>query len=361
MMAFVALTIAGWAYGPAVKHDGLRGALAWSRTPRSSVHLRQVAGASPADLLKEAGDALQLLWADDERCASVSRAAHAAWEASSQGRYRRTRQRALTRLLQINRGRYLDEVVRMGLPRVELPNRQDVPLHGTMAPPPRTDGMVADCALANQTFDDNVLDRVLLFWFRSFVEDEIGWKSPTPGITGLLEEGRHFMLRASEEDQQQMVVNVLRRLFTPVGPPIYKTFMSGIYGERTVGPYPWAPALTALVTPTFFKFLVGPSVPNRRKDGSVGGLVVEKCRFLQESGCKGLCVHQCKLPAQRFFAEDLGLPLTVSPSFETQECQWSFGEVPLPVPDDASMPVGCLAGCPSRQALLEAKACNSCS
>ena len=26
---------------------------------------------------------------------------------------------------------------------------------------------------------------------------------------------------------------------------------------------------------------------NRRKDGSLGGMVVEKCKFLQESGCKG--------------------------------------------------------------------------
>ena len=75
--------------------------------------------------------------------------------------------------------------------------------------------------------------------------------------------------------------------------------------------------------------------------------MVEKCRFLQESNCKGkllttylanilkpffpnnlgLCLHQCKIPAQKFFKEDLGMDLTVSPNFVTQECQWSFGEV----------------------------------
>jgi hypothetical protein len=55
-------------------------------------------------------------------------------------------------------------------------------------------------------------------------------------------------------------------------------------------------------------------------DDSVA-LIVEKCKFLQESGCKGLCLHQCKLPAQQFFKDELGLALTVSPNFVTQECQ----------------------------------------
>ena len=103
--------------------------------------------------------------------------------------------------------------------------------------------------------------------------------------------------------------------------------------------------------PTFFGFLVGPSTPNYRKDGQLGGLVVEKCKFLQESGCKGLCLNQCKSPAQQFFAEELGLPLTVSPNFVTQECQWSFGEVPLAPADDPSFPRGCLVGCESRKAM----------
>lgn len=71
----------------------------------------------------------------------------------------------------------------------------------------------------------------------------------------------------------------------------------------------------------------------------------------QESGCKGLCLHQCKLPAQQFFQDTLGLPLTVSPNFVTQECQWSFGETPLPPDQDPSFPRGCLAGCESRKAV----------
>eukprot|EP00966_Prymnesium_polylepis_P331837 7387402-Prymnesium_polylepis.2 len=48
-----------------------------------------------------------------------------------------------------------------------------------------------------------------------------------------------------------------------------------------------------------FGFLVGPSQVNLRSDGELGGLVVTKCKFLQESNCKGMCLNSCKLPAQQ--------------------------------------------------------------
>ena len=182
------------------------------------------------------------------------------------------------------------------------------------------------------------------------------------------------------------------------------------WGGKQIGPWFYAPWLTTIVTPIFFGFLVGPSRPNRRSDGQRGGLVVEKCKFLQESGCKGLCLHQCKIPAQEFFSEELGesflscghtidllaptnlhppvntmklgLDLTVKPNFITQvsehrkegsscfwtsltfvnitlvllqECQWSFGEKPLAPDEDPSFPNGCLVGCESRKAMADRK------
>lgn len=35
-----------------------------------------------------------------------------------------------------------------------------------------------------------------------------------------------------------------------------------------------------------------------------------------------------------------------------QECQWSWGETPLPPDEDPSFPTGCLAGCPTRGLLF---------
>ena len=261
------------------------------------------------------------------------------------------------------------------IPRRQLPNIQDVPYNKDAEPVKLIlddDGtpLVPDCELEATAYQDSILDKLLLKIFRNLVEKNTGGiQSSKAGIDGLLEQGRTFMLQPGQtpEAQHMMVYDTLGGLMTPVLPPFYRIFMSGIVPAlgtemdgKQIGPWFYAPWLTSIVTPPFFGFLVGPSYPNRRKDGHVGGLVVEKCKFLQESGCKGLCLHQCKLPAQQFFQEELGLALTVSPNFETQECQWSFGETPLPPAEDPSFPKGCLVGCQSRKAVVGTKAdlCN---
>mmetsp|Transcript_10948 Transcript_10948/g.16432 ORF Transcript_10948/g.16432 Transcript_10948/m.16432 type:complete len:404 (-) Transcript_10948:87-1298(-) len=262
------------------------------------------------------------------------------------------------------------------IPRSELPNVQDVSITNgddrqvtRLLDQDTGLDLVADCELEDMKFNDSLLDKLLLKIFRELVVKESDGiaVSDKAGIDGLLEQGRKYMLKPNQtaEAQHQMVYNVLKGLMTPVLPPFYRLFMSGIvpkFGSdldgKQFGPWFYAPWLTSFVTPTFFGFLVGPSRPNYKKDGQLGGLVVEKCKFLQESGCKGLCLNQCKLPAQQFFAEELGLPLTVSPNFVTQECQWSFGEVPLTPEDDPSFPRGCLAGCESRKAMVGSYADN---
>lgn len=269
--------------------------------------------------------------------------------------------------------------------RRQLPNVQDVPYvpqnngkeqvlsEVTMVEDENGIPLVADCELDDMQYQDNVLDKLLLSIFRKLVTKNTGGvTSDKEGILGLLEQGRTYMLQPGQtaEAQHKMVRDTLGGLMTPVLPPFYRIFMSGIvpklgtdYDGKQFGPWFYAPFLTSFVTPTFFGFLVGPSYPNRRRDGQPGGLVVEKCKFLQESGCKGLCLHQCKLPAQQFFQDELGLALTVSPNFVTQECQWSFGEVPLPPQDDPAFPKGCLVGCESRKAIAasgsKADLCNA--
>ena len=237
----------------------------------------------------------------------------------------------------------------------------------------------------------NPLDDALLWLFRSKVQEGTGYKSDLAGLLGLLDEGRTYMLKpdVSAEDQQLMTRNVITQLLTPALPPFFRLFMSGFVpsDERgdpewlvqaaqslrgalaggplkgladklepgnQLGPWFYAPFLTSLVASLGSNFLLGPSSVNRRQDGQLGGLVVEKCAFLQESGCKGLCLNMCKLPAQDVFINDLGLALTVSPNFETQECQWSFGGPPPLTPEeDPQWPRGCLSGCPTRAEVRE--------
>lgn len=318
---------------------------------------------------------------------------------------RQRRSQLLTQLLKDDRPAYIETVSFLNIPRRELPNRQDVPLR-TFDPNPRregsgtqaqdaaaADGLVPDCILVDQPMGENVLEAALLSITRDIYASETGvpHDKSKEGIRGLLAEMRTFMLSpegVAPVSQQEVLVRTLRTLMTPFLPPFYRIFMGGIvpsynpedtrvgadpkwladafqwvrdklpvgkeYLEpgRQLGPWFYAPTLTSVVAPYAFGFLVGPSTLNLRSDGQLGGLVVEKCKFLQESNCKGMCLNSCKLPAQQLF-DELGLPLRVSPNFETQECQWSFGEASPPPDEDPTWPKGCIAGCTSREAMRE--------
>jgi hypothetical protein len=36
------------------------------------------------------------------------------------------------------------------------------------------------------------------------------------------------------------------------------------------------------------------------------GVKIKKCRYLESSGCVGMCTNMCKLPTQKFFTETFG-------------------------------------------------------
>jgi len=85
--------------------------------------------------------------------------------------------------------------------------------------------------------------------------------------------------------------------------------------------------------------------------GGVGlkqGVLVKRCRYLEESGCASHCVNTCKIPTQNFFIEDMGLPLTMTPDYETGECQFSFGLTPTPEGEIDARNTACLSRCPNR-------------
>ena len=83
------------------------------------------------------------------------------------------------------------------------------------------------------------------------------------------------------------------------------------------------------------------------------GLLVKRCRFLEESGCASICVNACKLPTQRFF-DDMGIPLTMKPNYENNECQFSFGLTPTLEDELKAKRTPCLSRCPSSSIRLDA-------
>ena len=61
------------------------------------------------------------------------------------------------------------------------------------------------------------------------------------------------------------------------------------------------------------------------------GLLVEKCRFLETAGCARTCLHACKIPTQRFFLEEMGLPVTMLPNMTDFRCadssEYVYGDI----------------------------------
>jgi beta-carotene isomerase len=163
--------------------------------------------------------------------------------------------------------------------------------------------------------------------------------SATPGFRGMVEELRTYQRGASVAEQREVAFQTMAAL----GGPLPATFKL-VASERS-----WAPASLAFCTSVLLHFLVGDLTLTQRKTGDArgGGVVVERCAVLEQTGCKGICVHMCKVPTEQFFAERWGVPLHMAPNFETGQCQLSFGEVPPAVDEDPTMPAGCLAGCPA--------------
>lgn len=56
-------------------------------------------------------------------------------------------------------------------------------------------------------------------------------------------------------------------------------------------------------------------------------------------------------PTQAFFNEDMGLPLTIEPNYETYECTFSFGKTPTLESESIAVTTPCLARCPTAGAL----------
>mgnify|MGYP001377944807 CR=1 FL=1 len=67
------------------------------------------------------------------------------------------------------------------------------------------------------------------------------------------------------------------------------------------------------------------------------GLKIERCRFLESSGCISTCIGTCKIPTQRFFEEEMGLPVTLKPNVTDLSCIFEFGIKPLPLKMDRDL------------------------
>jgi len=197
------------------------------------------------------------------------------------------------------------------------------------------------------------IDRLFLTVFRTKMAEQIGTQYdsdlPKDDYQGLMELAGTMNVKYDKAEVQILSQNILLTLFP--------SWLPNAFGWMFAKPFPiFSARMNAWATAVAGTWLMGECEINDckidgdnddEKSGIQQGLLVKRCRFLEESGCASVCVNSCKLPTQQFFIENMGLPLTMEPDYETYECQFSFGLSPTALDELEAKGTPCLSRCPS--------------
>ncbi|KAG2451712.1 hypothetical protein HYH02_003492 [Chlamydomonas schloesseri] len=152
------------------------------------------------------------------------------------------------------------------------------------------------------------------------------------------------IMRGRNSVEQRLVVrDVLNSLMPKEAPPVFRALFP---------PTKFSAEFNALIASVSFFWLVGASElkeedvvvgPDGEKRRQRSVVHIKKCRYLEASGCVGMCVNMCKVPTQTYFTEEFGLPLTMNPNFEDLSCDMIFGQMPPPTHLDPVYTQPCFA------------------
>ncbi|MEO0430718.1 MAG: DUF4033 domain-containing protein [Cyanobacteria bacterium J06656_5] len=194
------------------------------------------------------------------------------------------------------------------------------------------------------TYHDTFFDQLFIRLFAYKMSNAVGERSDQSGYDGFVELSQKIMRGRNSQQQQQLVAVVLQSL---VPAPV-------LWGIRTFfSPTQLVCELNAWFATQLFEWLVGPcevksveittaSGQTRQQNSNVH---IKKCRYLEQSGCVGMCINMCKLPTQQFFTEKFGIPLTMTPDFDDLSCDMVFGQVPPPLETEDAYQQPCLHDC----------------
>ncbi|GMH09593.1 hypothetical protein Nepgr_011434 [Nepenthes gracilis] len=193
-------------------------------------------------------------------------------------------------------------------------------------------------------YKDGVLEKVFMTLFARKMEKfagngggmkRKGWLEYD--YESFVDVSRRVMQGRSRALQQQVVREVLLSMLPPGAPAQFR---------KLFPPTKWAAEFNAALTVPFFHWLVGPSEVVEVEVNGVkqrSGVHIKKCRYLENSGCVGMCINMCKFPTQDFFTNEFGLPLTMNPNFEDMSCDMVYGQVPPPFEGDPVSKQPCFA------------------
>lgn len=181
----------------------------------------------------------------------------------------------------------------------------------------------------------------MIWYFSSVMSKQLGGAPFDGSWDGFVDLSREIMRGRNSKEQQETVAGVLAGLLPPQAPERFRRWFP--LNKRNA-------EFNAFITVLGFAWLVGPSQLKEvevefegRKEKWMSGVTIKKCRYLESSGCVGMCTNMCKLPTQRFFTDTFGLPLTMNPNFEDLSCEMIFGQAPPPIEEDKVYMQPCFA------------------
>lgn len=192
-------------------------------------------------------------------------------------------------------------------------------------------------------YNDNLFDRLFIWLLSRKMAIALGKSTTQSGYDGFVDLSQQIMQGRNAAQQQDLVSVVLKSLVPAPILKIIRTFFS---------PTQLVCELNAWFATILFEWLVGPcevrAIEVMDKNGKPRSqrseVYIKKCRYLEQSGCVGMCINMCKLPTQSFFTQDFGIPLTMTPNFEDLSCEMVFGQLPPPLETEAAYHQPCLIG-----------------
>ncbi|MCO5583794.1 hypothetical protein L7F22_037708 [Adiantum nelumboides] len=186
-------------------------------------------------------------------------------------------------------------------------------------------------------YKDSFFDRAFMSLFARKMANITGTSGKINGYEDFVSVSREVMKGRNPSQQKDAVRKVLLSILPPGAPATFR---------KLFPPTKWSAELNAAITVPFFYWLVGPSELMEVEVNGVkqkSGVHIKKCRYIEYSGCVGMCVNMCKLATQDFFTNDFGLPLTMNPNFEDMSCEMIYGQQPPPIEEDPAFKQPCFS------------------
>nr|GMD23662.1 beta-carotene isomerase D27, chloroplastic [Ipomoea batatas] len=196
---------------------------------------------------------------------------------------------------------------------------------------------------SKNVYHDTWFDRLAINHLSQCVKAVTGVRSSKSGYDGLVEITRAVFHNFDSTQQQSLMIQALHKA---IPNPILVLMRMVLPQSRFAREY------CAAFTTIFFAWLVGPCQVkeaefNGRREKNV--VHIEKCRFLEETNCVGMCTNLCKMPSQTFIKNSMGMPVNMVPNFENMSCEMIFGQDPPSTSHDPAMMQPCYKLCNSKK------------